>query len=689
MVRLLRATVALVAISACSQAAPVTSPSPAATLPHATHSGPLAISSDGSRLFVVHPDADLVTVVDTATGATTLTINLDTAAGLDASAPAVDANNSYTPAVGPRALALAPDGKTLFVTGQRSGHAYAFDTSSGAKRADVAVCAEPIGVLLDTAGANVFIACSQDDSIVELSANGLSQVAMVSAPHKPWALAWAADGKTLLSTHLLTWGDAASAHPPSSGQSSPGVTAFSSAPLSMLGTWSIGDGPPGTMSTVPHGPVRGVYDAMVRPGSQELWVLHVMLGTDTSEPELNFQNTVFPAVSILDATSGTAVARLTVSTSPGDGAAFSDIVSSPRAITFSPDGLFAFVVDTGSEDVLVIDATQHVEATLVRPLPRHQPEGAVWGLSGKLYVVERNTEDIAIVDVTEGAFGVSATVEPSVIGKLTNDPMPANLRLGQHLFNSANSDEYPLTSNHWASCTTCHIEGHSDAVTWRFLEGPRDTPSNAGGVSHTGFLFRTADRNSVMNYWQTINLEQGGDFSADASAQVPLLAALMHYVNEAIPLPVPPTADSATLALRAAGEAVFQSAHCGNCHSGAWMTDSGEGNVPLDLAGPVVSRITTGGVLLHDVGTCATTPFADVSHFTIDGQPRAACLFDTPTLRGLSDSAPYLHDGSALTIEDAVLAMLKGVGNDPMGRDVPTELSATDMQALVAYLKGQ
>ena len=67
--------------------------------------------------------------------------------------------------------------------------------------------------------------------------------------------------------------------------------------------------------------------------------------------------------------------------------------------------------------------------------------------------------------------------------------------------------------------TSCHLEGQSDAVTWQFAQGPRDTPSNAGGTAHTGFLMRTALHSQIQDYASVIDLEQGGHFSRS----VPLL----------------------------------------------------------------------------------------------------------------------------------------------------------------------
>jgi cytochrome c peroxidase len=639
------------------------------------HSAALAATPDGTTLAVVHPDADSLTLIDVATRA----IRHDVL--LAAARPAVDASGRYTPAVMPRAVALDSAGATAYVTGQRSGAVYAVKVASGAITGQAQVCSEPVGVVVSADDATLFVACAQDDAIAAIDAATLAVVATTPCPRKPWSLAWGGDGETLFATHFL----------------GPGVSRLGTRPLSLSATIPVAagpavagaDGPPDP--TEPHGEARGLYDAAVRPGTGELWVVQLMLGIDTPQPALDFQRTVFPAVSILDGAGGAALARLSVATNPGDGGAFGDVVSGPRAVAFSSDGSFAAVADAASEDLLIIDAGRRVEAALVRPLPGHMPDGVVW-LADTIFVAQRNSEDVAAFKVTRGAAGLTVRADGPAIPSLAVDPMPANLRLGQHLFHSANSDELPVTQNHWVACASCHLEGRSDAVTWRFAQGPRDTPSNAGGLLDTGFLFRTADRSQVQDYWKTIDVEQGGHFGLDQPSQRPLLDALAAYVNQAIPSPVPPSTDAAhtidgaaLAALRGQGQAVFQRVGCAACHSGPAYTDSGAGNPQLDVGGPVVSEPAAGGVLLHDVGTCVTAgDWIDVAHDDKNGDPRDACAFDTPQLRGLADSAPYLHDGSAATLDDAVTIML-GAGAPG---EATTPLSAEDRRALVEFLRG-
>src|SRR5262249_19544250 len=78
--------------------------------PVAMHSSSIAVSPDGSTVYVVNADADSVSVIDTATRKV-LEIPLAPAP------PKVDALGHYTPAIMPRALALSPGARLLYVTG--------------------------------------------------------------------------------------------------------------------------------------------------------------------------------------------------------------------------------------------------------------------------------------------------------------------------------------------------------------------------------------------------------------------------------------------------------------------------------------------------------------------------------------------------------------------------------------------
>jgi YVTN family beta-propeller protein len=646
---------------------------PAVSSSPQTHSASMVASPDGSRLFIVHPDADAISIVD---ARARRVLQERTLADRP---PRRDAGDRYEPSVAPRALARNATATRLYVTGERSGRLYVLDAASAKVVADAFVCSEPVGVVVSADDERVFVACSADAELVELSADDLSLVSRVSCPSKPWALAWSEDGETVLSTHLL----------------GPGVSQFKTGPLVLAATWALEDGPPRPGAEPdpkePHGVVRGIYDAMVRPGTSELWVAHSMLGIDTPQPELDFERTVFPALSILS-DAGAELARLSVHVHPGDGGAFGDVVSGPHALDFSSDGRFALVADAHSEDLLVVDADRRVQTALVRPLPGHMPEAVVW-TDQAIYVQQRNTEDVSVFHFEESGGRASVVSDGPAFASLSRDPMPAELRLGQKLFYSADSDDVPVTQNHWVACASCHLEGRSDAVTWQFTQGPRDTPSNAGGLLDTGFLFRTADRTRVEDYWRTINIEQGGHFSGDDPSQAPLLSALAAFVNYAIPAPVPPSSDAThsvegaeLAALRNDGESVFTRVGCGRCHSGPAKTDSGAGNPSLDLGGPVVSSEAPGGVLLHEVGTCSPDELAmGVSHEDVAGHPRAPCAFDTPQLRGLDDSAPYFHGGSAATLDDVLPSML--VAGLQAGDPVPV-LSAEDRRALIEYLRG-
>ncbi|MEC8023167.1 MAG: hypothetical protein VX223_04490, partial [Myxococcota bacterium] len=94
-------------------------------------------------------------------------------------------------------------------------------------------------------------------------------------------------------------------------------------------------------------------------------------------------------------------------------------------------------------------------------------------------------------------------------------------------------------------------------------------------------------------------------------------------------------------------------------HAGVRFTDS--------------SWLAPGVPLVHDVGTITAA----------SGQRLGAALpgIDTPTLRGLWSSAPYLHDGSAHSLEDVLVAKN---ANDRHGKT--SHLRPTELAQLIAYL---
>jgi cytochrome c peroxidase len=110
----------------------------------------------------------------------------------------------------------------------------------------------------------------------------------------------------------------------------------------------------------------------------------------------------------------------------------------------------------------------------------------------------------------------------------------------------------------------------------------------------------------------------------------------------------------------------------------------GKGNCTACHVGPVFSDERT-----HNTGIAwAGQSFLDEGRAAISGKPEDRGAFKTPTLREISRSAPYMHDGSLATLE-AVIDYYDRGGNvnpslDPEIR--PLRLTPGEKRALVAFL---
>jgi YVTN family beta-propeller protein len=640
-------------------------------------SSSLALTTDDMTLWIVNQDSDSVSVIDTQKGALLDEILLGEAP------PSMNTTTMrYDPAVLPRALAIVGDAK-VYVAGESANTVYVLDATSHQITAKIPVPAAPVSVAAAPDGSAVYVVCHEAAVLIRIDPHTDKVTGSLSLSQHPWGVSVSADGASVFVTHILldpgvSVVDASTftLDPPEQPDASQGPGPLPTTALAPQPVSSLGD-------QIPSGLVRGAFAAVPNPVGGELWVPHMLLATGTAEPALAFNTTAFPTVTTLTA-DGSAMARRLLFQPNVAGAVgnFTDSCSGPRAVAFTPDGKLALLALAQSEDVMVFNTTTGDEVGLVQPLPSTLLEGIVVDHAGtSAYVDGRNTHDVTVLSIDETNSLVPVIVSGTgSIDRIMTDPMPAPMRHGQRLFNTANSAAVPITQNFWMSCATCHIEGGSDAVTWQFVQGPRDTPSNAGGPINTGFLLRQAIRSKVEQYDETIDFEMGGDYHLAMASQDTDLADLALYVNYCIPFPQNPNlAPGGVLtASQMRGQTLFD-INCSTCHTGPYLTDSGQGNPTLDLSGPIA---------LHDIGTCVTTgTYQDMPAYSALLDPywpattstsppdRTACMFDTPTLRGIFATPPYFHDGSAPTLAAAVSRVPAASG-----------LSAEQQADLVSYL---
>ena len=617
-----------------------------------TVSSSLALSSDDHTLWIVNQDADSVSVIDVAKRAILAEIPLGS------SPPALDpATKRFDPAVMPRALAMVSDQK-VYVVGEAANRVYVLDAKTHAILTSITVPAAPVSVAAAPDGSAVYVVSNEAAKITKIDTATDTIVKTLDVTEHPWGASVSADGASLYVTHILL---------------DPGVSVVDTAALTLRNKVPLADEPRSTPfeKRIPNGEARGLYEAVPNPRGGELWIPHLLLAVKTAQPDLDFESTVFPTISTIKADGSAEGKRLVFQPNvAGAKGSFADSVSGPRSVAFTPDGKLALLALGQSEDVMVFDTETRIEVGLVRPLPSAMLEGILVDHAGKhAYVDGRNTHDVTVLAIDQTNAKIPVIVDGAAIERLKKDPMPAEMRHGQRLFYTANSAKFPITKNFWVACTSCHIEGGSDAVTWLFKEGPRDTPSNAGGPINTGFLLRQALRSDVNQYDLTIQDEQGGTYSLKQPAQKADLDALALYVNYGVSLPQNPNlaADGKLNDAQARGQKTFQSV-CVSCHGGPFYTDSATGNAALDFSKPI---------LLHDLGTCAKTgPYPDKVGIDVTSALHKACEFDTPTLRGVFATAPYLHDGSARTLLDVVKRL-------PPSTDLPP----SDQADLVEFLK--
>jgi DNA-binding beta-propeller fold protein YncE len=259
------------------------------------------------------------------------------------------------------------------------------------------------------------------------------------------------------------------------------------------------------------------------------------------------------------------------------------------------------------------------------------------------------------------------------------------------------------SDNGWSSCSSCHEDGHSDNVTWIFPTGPRST------IALEGSFARGNPNNQRVFNWSGVQgsftdfnnnargIQGGKGFATNVGGVDNSAKAFNHGFVTGVSdsLDAMQTWASTIRApqmpdpTNTAGREVFQ-ASCAGCHGGVKWTKSqilyrnnasfaadpigtqfftaATTNPPLDsnliVAGPQMKQLNAqAGVApllyLDNVGTFNAADALQIRGAgAVGGQvaqgfaPFGAAGFNTPSLLGFAFSGPWLHDGSAETVEE-------------------------------------
>jgi YVTN family beta-propeller protein len=552
------------------------------------------------------------------------------------------------------AIAITPDGTTLVVANPDSATISLVETASGTVTAEVDVGIDPRTVAIDETGRRAFVANygSATVSVVDLgSAEVLASIAVgprpygvVADPAGQRAFVAEQGSSTVAVLEGPDW-QVVDRLPVLARPSGVAVTADGATLLVThllepvitvleVGSWNL--------HLVELWPDSNLLQSVVlTPGDATALLPHTR--SNTSNRQLTFDTTVFPLVSKVDVAARRHLAgqHLSLDTidPPGVGLPFDAAVNG--------DATAVWIVNAASNDLTVADPTTgtrfaHIEVG-------DNPRGIVLSPDGlRAFVTNSLAGTVSVIDT--GSHAVIATWPVSKL------PLPPAMLAGKRLFWS--SDDPRMARAQWIGCASCHFDGEHDGRTWQFgFAGPRNTTSLLGMVQSYPLRW-SAEWDESADSDFAVTEEQFGSGLLDGAMHHPLAApnaersfeldALAAFLDG---LQMPANDIRATLDPDAIsrGEALFTDpvTACASCHPAPYFTD----------------------FRVHDVGT-ADCP-----------DERLGPEIDTPTLRDLARSAPYLHDGSCADLRDVLTA-----ANPDDLHGVTSHLGAQDVDDLAAFL---
>jgi YVTN family beta-propeller protein len=584
------------------------------------YASPLEVlfSPDGTRLFVLCQGAEEIRVLNASNYAVIKKI-----------------------AVGrvPRGFSLSADGKRLFVTNSWDDTLSVIDTDTLAVTATWPVAAEPSGVVEDREGKRLFVANRISNDVAVLDAETGAEEKRLLAGRGTSYLALSPDGKKIYATHVY-----------------PNPSAYRTAPESEI---TVIDAKRAVVvERMPLHAIAGVFHAAFsadgRLGVAAEYHPKNLVTLAHLEHGGAFQDTL----TVFGADVGRNVEV------PLD--ELERYASQPFGVAISPDKSRIYVTSGGSEMVTVIDVPRLLKYIHAHPQPFAQdlsasanyvvkriavglnPRGLTLTPDGKrLFVANRLDDTISVIDTRTNS--VASTI------KLDGPKEITVKRHGEQTFYTA---RYSFQGQ--IGCANCHIDSTFDGLTWnlepdgfgrnivdnKLLEGVKDTAPYKWTGTNPDIPTECGPRTEKY-FWRSENYDNE------------TLADLAVYVRSLKPRPNRfRLAGSDLTPAQERGKAIFERAvdkfkkpiseynRCSYCHSGPNGTSQ----------------------KLFEVGTRKATDNTGV--------------LKAAQLTNIALTAPYLHDGSARSMEEIWTVFNP---DDKHGRT--NDLAKDELNDLIEYLR--
>lgn len=591
-----------------------------------SYASPLEVllSPDGARLYVLCQQSEEIRVLDAASYAVIKNI-----------------------AVGrvPRGFSLSPDGARMFVTNSWDDTLSVIDTGTLAVAATWPVGAEPSSVVEDRAGKRLFVANRISNDIAVLNAETGEEEKRLLAGRGASYLTISPDGSKIYATHIYP-------NPPARRTGMENRTAPESEITVIDAARAV------VVDRMPLDRIAGVFHAAISADGRLGVVAEYHPKNLVPLAHLEHGGAFEDTLTVFGADVGKTVEV------PLD--ELERYAAQPFGVAIAPDKSRIYVTCGGSELVTVIDRQRLLRYVHAHPAPfvrdlsasanyviarihvGHNPRGLTLSKDGRtLFVANRLEDTISVIDTR--ANRIATTI------KLAGPKTVSALRHGEQTFYTARQ-----SFQGQIGCATCHIDSTFDGLTWdlepdgfgrdivdnKLLEGVKGTEPYKWNGGNPNIPTECGPRTEKY-FWRS---EQYDDRT---------LADLSVYIRN---LPTRPSrwklAGYDLTPEQERGKAIFErsvdkfkkpiaeSNRCSYCHSGPKGTNQ----------------------KLFDVGTRKATD-------------NSGMLKSAP-LTNIALTAPYLHDGSARTLEEIWTVYNP---DDKHGRT--NDLTKDELNDLIEYLR--